>query len=127
MYALGLEPYRLCLLKFKSLKDNKTIKVFDHKSRSKIELKVTDELYNELLYLKNFKNLKNELNCFEERFSLDGTKIVGTFIFKTSPTGIFNKFHRKFGGVLKDLEITLKDMIILSKYMSRLKDSRFSK
>ena len=85
MYALGLEPYRLCLLKFESLKDNKTIKVFDHKSRSKIELKVTDELYNELLYLKKFKNLKNELNCFEERFSLDGTKIEEHLSLKQVP------------------------------------------
>ena len=127
MYSLGLEPYRLCLLTFESLKDNKTIKVFDHKSRIKIELKVTDELYNEFLYLKNLKSAKKELNSLEERFSLDGSTIKGTFIFKTSPTGVYNKFQRKFGGVLKELEATPKDIIILSKYMARSKESRFSR
>ena len=125
MYSLGLEPYRLCLLTFESLKDNKTIKVFDHKSRIKIELKVTDELYSKFLYLKNLKSAKNELNRLEERFSLDGSTIKGTFIFKTSPTGVYNKFQRKFGGVFKELEATPKDIIILSKYMARSKNQDF--
>ena len=119
MYELGLEPYRLCLLKFESLKDDKSIETFDHKTRSIKTLKVSDNLYSELLYLKNWKSRRGELILNESRISMDGSIIKGTFIFKASPTGIFNKFSRKFGGTLKNFDITPKDLIILSKYKDR--------
>ena len=115
MYELGLEPYRLSLLKWDSIAEDKTIKYFDHRSRSVKELKLSDNLYSELIYLKSWKRLKNLQINNEERKSLDGTTIVGGFIFSSKPTGIFNKFKRGFGGCLKGFNITPKDLILLSK------------
>ena len=36
MYFLGLEPYNLCLLKFELIKEDKTVEMWDHKSRKKL-------------------------------------------------------------------------------------------
>ena len=119
MYELGLEPYRLCLLKFESLKDDKSIETFDHKTRLVKTLKVFGNLYFELLYLKNWKSRRGKLILNESRISMDGSIIKGTSIFKASLTRIFYKFSRNFGGILKNFDITPKDMIILSKYKDR--------
>ena len=61
----------------------------------------------------------------EERKSMDGVYVVGSFIFSAKPTGIFNKFKRKFSELLKDFNITPRDMIVLSKYMKRANDAEF--
>ena len=42
MSELGLDPFKLCLLKFESLKDDKSIETFDHKTRSIKTLKVSN-------------------------------------------------------------------------------------
>ena len=62
---------------------------------------------------------RDKLILNESRRSIDGSIIKGIFIFKASPTGISNKFSRKFGGILINFYITPKDMIILSKYKDR--------
>ena len=116
IYELGLEPYILSLLKWESISERKIIRYFDHKSRKVNELKLSDDLYSELMSLKSWKRLKNSQIDNEERQSLDGTTIIGGFIFSSKPTGIFNKFKRGFGGCLKNIKITPKDLIILSKW-----------
>ena len=125
MFSLGFEPYTVSLLKFESISEGKKIKYFDHKKRSSIEISLTNELYGDLMFLKTFKKLKGELNNSEERRSLDGSIIKGTFIFSTSPTGIYNKFKRKFGGMFEDFDLTPKELIVLSKYYARKGDTKF--
>ena len=56
---------------------------------------------------------------------MDGVFVVGSFIFSTNPTGIYNKFNRKFGGILKDFDLTPRDLIVLSKYKERQEDKGF--
>ena len=123
MFTLGMTPYTISLLTFESLTDFKTLKYFDHKTRSVIEAKLTEELLNELIYLKIYKNNLKELNQDEERKSLDGKIIKGTFIFSDSPTSICNKFARKFGGLLLNFDITPRDMAIISRYYRRIDDN----
>ena len=125
MYELGLEPYNLCLLTFESLSDNRTIMLYDHKIRNTRELKLTESLYSELLYLKNLKKLKGSLSNYDKRESLDGVSVYGCFVFSTKATGIFNKFERKFGGLLKDFNLTPRDLIVLSKNKERERDKSF--
>ena len=119
MYSLGLEPYNLCLLKFESIQNNKTIMLYDHRTKSNISLKLTDILYQDLMFLKRFKDLQNKNSSNEERYSVDGTKINGPFIFSVKATGIFNKFERKFGGILQNFNITPRDLVRLSKFMNK--------
>ena len=45
IYELGLEPYRISLLMWSSLADDKTIKYFDHKLREIIVVKISNEIY----------------------------------------------------------------------------------
>ena len=116
MYVLGLEPYNLCLLKFESIKEDKTIEMWDHKSRQLKIITLPESLFNELKYLKIYKEKGDEETVNHERFSLDGVKVTGTFIFSTKSSGIFNKFNRKFGGILKNFNITPRDIVRLSKY-----------
>ena len=124
MYELGLESYGLSLLKWDSIAEDKTIKYFDHRSRSVKELKLSDNLYSELIYLKSWKRLKNLQINNEERKSLDKTTIVGGFIFSSKPTGIFNKFKRGFGECLKGFNITPKDLILLSKWDEKSRNKK---
>ena len=58
IYVLGLEPHRLNLLKWESISERKIIRYFDHKSRTVKTLKLSDDLYSELMYLKSWKRLK---------------------------------------------------------------------
>ena len=55
MYFLGLEPYNLCLLKFESIKEEKTIKMWDHKYRKLISISISNNLYNKFKYLQQYK------------------------------------------------------------------------
>ena len=119
MYSLGLEPYNLCLLKFDLIKDDKSIMYYDHRERGYKSLKLTDILYQELMYFKKYKELKSQFDDREERQSVDGTLIYGPFIFSIKATGIFNKFERKFGGLLKNFNITPRDLVKLSKSMRK--------
>ena len=96
-----------------SLADDKTIKYFDHKLREIIVVKISNELYSDLIYLKQLKALKNIQKNYDKRYSLDGTTFIGGFIFSSKPTGIFNRFKRRFGGALKIHKITPKDLVIL--------------
>ena len=80
-----------------------------------MSLKLPVNLYGDILYLQNFKKHKGNIKENEERWSLDGTLITGTFIFKTSPEGVYNKFSRKFGGLLTSFKATPKDLIQLSR------------
>ena len=77
IYSLGLEPYQLYLLCFEALKEDKTIEMWDHKIRQYLTLKLTDDLYNELLFLRTYYKLKGKLSKKEIRLSLDGTEIEG--------------------------------------------------
>ena len=96
-----------------SLTDYKTIKYFDHKLREIIVVKISNELYSYLINLKQWKALKNIQKDYDKRYSLDGTTFIVGFIFSSKPTGIFNKFKRRFGGALKIHIITPKDLVIL--------------
>ena len=125
MFSLCLDPYTLSLLTFESIQSNQTIVYWNYKTRSEVQLKLPADLYSELLYLKTWKKLKGKLNENEERRSMDDVYVVGSFIFSTNPTGIFNKFKRKFSGTLKDFNLTPKDMIILAKYYHRKNESGF--
>ena len=58
MFSLGFEAYTVSLLKFESICEGKRIKYFDNKKRSSIEISLTNELYGDLIFLKTFKNLK---------------------------------------------------------------------
>ena len=125
MYELGLEPYNLCMFTFDALKDNRTIWYYDHKIRGERELKLTESLYSDFIYLKNWKKLNGTLNNNDKRNSLDGVSVYGCFVFSTKATGIFNKFEKKIGGLLKDFHLTPRDVVVLSKYMKRQEDSGF--
>ena len=116
MYELGLTPYYLSLLKFESLSESKTIKYYDHKSRSVKEVKLSESLYRNLCLLNKMKTMNNKFDLNEERLSLDGTIIKGKFIFSSKATGIFNRFKRMFGGTLKGINITPKDILVLSRF-----------
>ena len=120
MYELGLEPYNLCLLKFESMNNSKAIELWDHKSKQIVSIKLPESLYGEFEYLKVHRRLCNKLNESEQRYSLDGTLVEGEFIFQTKLTGIFNKFKRKFGGLLKNFDFTTKDLILLSRFKEKL-------
>ena len=52
---------------------------------------------------------------------MDDVYVVGSFILSTNPIGIFNKFKRKLSEILKEFNLTPKDMIILAKYYHRKK------
>ena len=125
MFYLGFEPYTLSLLKFESISELKTISYFDHKQRSSVKTSLSNELYGDLMLLKTFKKISGELDSKEVRRSLDGSLITGTFIFSTSPTGIYNRFKRKFGGVLDDFNLTPKELVVLSKYYKQKGETRF--
>ena len=125
MYELGIEPYNLCLFTFDGLHDNRTIKYYDHKIRGIKEVNLSISLYSEFVYLKMWKKMNGELNNWDKRESLYGFSVFGDFIFSTKATGIYNKFERKFGGLLKDFDYTPRDLIVLSKYMKRKEDSSF--
>ena len=120
MFTLGLTPYTISLLTFESLTDHKTVKYFDHKARAVTEINLTNVLQNELNYLKIYRAKLNDLSQDEERKSLDGTIIKGTFIFRDSPTNIRNKFARNFGGILSNFDITPRNMAIISRYYKRV-------
>ena len=62
MFELGLTPYYLSLLKFESLSENKTIKYYDHKSRSVKEVKLSESLYRNLCLLNNMKTMNNKFD-----------------------------------------------------------------
>ena len=87
----------------------------DYKTRKLATLNLTDNLYNELVFLRKYKELKSQQIKDETRITLDGAYLEGLFIFETSPSGIYYKFSRKFGGLLKDFNITPKDIVILAK------------
>ena len=53
LYSLGLEPYQLYFLCFETLKEDKTIEMWDRKIKQYLTLKLTDDLYNELLFFDN--------------------------------------------------------------------------
>ena len=125
IYELGLEPYRISLLMWSSLANDKTMKYFDHKLREIIVVKISNELYSDLIYLKQRKALKNIQKDYDKRYSLDGTTFIGGFIFSSKPTEIFNKFKRRFGGALKIHEIIPKDLVILSKYQDKVGNKKF--
>ena len=125
MFTLSLEPYNISLLTFASIKQDRSIEYWDHKLRRTVELKLSTSLYNELVFLKNWKILKGNLIKNEERKSMEGVYVVGDSIFSTKPTGIFNRFNRKFSELLKDFNITPRDMIVLSKYIKRANDAEF--
>ena len=80
-----------------------------------ITLKLPNNLYGEILFLRNLKKHKGTINDNEERWFLDGKKIGETYIFKTSPEGVYNKFSQKFGGLLKSFKETPKELIQLSR------------
>ena len=115
IFALGVKPYQLYLFTFESIKEDKTIEYWDHKTRQMITLKLPNNLYGDILFLRNLKKHKGTIKDNEERWSLDGTKISETFIFKTSPEGVYNKFNQKFGGLLKNFKATPKELIQLSR------------
>ena len=83
MYFLGLEPYNLCLLKFESIKENKTVKMWDHKSRKLITINISNNLFNKFKYLQLYKQKKDRENTNQKRYSLDGVKVVKKFIFSS--------------------------------------------
>ena len=75
IYSLGLEPYQFYFLCFGALKEDKTIEMWDHKIKQYLTLNLTDNLYNELLFLRTYKKLKRKLSRKEIRVSLDGIEI----------------------------------------------------
>ena len=62
IYSLGLQQYQLYLLYFEALKEDKTIEMWDHKIKQYLTLKLTDDLYNELFFLRIYKKLKRKLS-----------------------------------------------------------------
>ena len=44
------------------------------------------------------------------------TTVVGNFIFSSQASGVFRMFIRKFGGLLKDFNINLSDIIRLLRF-----------
>ena len=102
------------------MNNSKAIELWDHKSKQIVSIKLPESLYGEFEYLKVHRRLYNKLNESEQRYSLDGTLVEGTFIFQTKPTGIFNKFKRKFGGLLKNFDFTPRDLILLSRFKEKL-------
>ena len=75
IYPLGLKPYQLYFLCFEALKEDKTIEMWDHKIKQYLTLKLTDDLYNKLLFFRTYNKLKGKLNRKEIRVSLDGIEI----------------------------------------------------
>ena len=63
MYFLGLEPYSLCLLKFESIKEDKTIEMWDHKSRKLISISISNNLCNEFKYLQLYRQKGDRENA----------------------------------------------------------------
>ena len=53
------------------------------------------------------------------RVMIDKTTIRGKFLISIFPTNIYNRFHRKYGNSLKDFDLTLNDIIKISKYNSQ--------
>ena len=55
IYSLGSQPYQLYLLCFETLKEDQTIEMWDHKIRQYLALKLIDDQYNEILFLRTYK------------------------------------------------------------------------
>ena len=75
IYPHGLKPYQIYFLCFEALKEDKTIEMWDHKIKQYLTLKLTDDLHNELLFLRIYNKLKGKLSRKEIRVSLDGIEI----------------------------------------------------
>ena len=107
------------MLTFEGICDDNSIKFWDYKSSSYITKPLNNELLVDLNYLKNYLKLTNSEQSETERASQDDVTIRGTFIFSYSPTNIYNRFKRKFSNMLPWFNFTPKNVIELSKSLSK--------
>ena len=119
MYTYSIDPYVIYMLTFEGICDDNSIKFWDYKSSSYITKPLNNELLVDLYYFKNYLKLTNSEQSETERTSQDDVTIRGTFIFSYSPTNIYNRFKRKFSNMLPWFNFTPKNVIELSKSLSK--------
>ena len=83
-------------------------------------------LLNDIKMFKKYSENSTKLNIFSQRVSFNYKIIEGTFIFKKSPTNIYNRFARKFGRKLKWFKFTPKNVIQLSNYRADIENDEIT-
>ena len=115
IYSLGINLETLVLLTFDSIDDENNLTYFDTLSLKYVTVKINENLKRDILFLKEV-NLANNLKTNEEfKCYKDKAVIMGKFMILATPSAIYNRFARNFGGKLKWFRYSPDQIIALSK------------
>ena len=123
IYSLGVNPDTISLLTFDSIDDEGKMRYFNTQKGEYVLVKLNENLLTDIDHFKEImKNIKQDnktqYKCFQDK-----VVIIGDFIFECSPTGMYNRFARRFGSKLMWFKHTPDQVLQLSKAMS-LKDEK---
>ena len=74
-----------------------------------------ENLYLNINLFQTYKEINKIQTSNQCRILQDGTKLEGNFIFTLSPSGIYSRFSKCFGGNLQGFNYTLNDISRLPK------------
>ena len=113
LYSTGCKPEFLHLVRFEDLTDNRTLKYWDTITETYKELKL-DKVTHQLL--KQLQESKmNEKKLSKPRYTYNGEKFEGTFIFDITIKELWKKFEDKFDTSINLHGINPLDMMIYAR------------
>ena len=104
MYSVGINPDTLVLITCDSLKDSGKLKYFDTLKLTYVEITLNENLIRDILHFKEIireikSEAKHDFRCFKDK-----VVVIRELIFEYT-SSIFNRFARRFGGKLSNLNI----------------------
>ena len=119
IYSLGVNLDTISLLTFNSIDDDGKMKLFNTQKGDYVVIKLNENLLRDINHFKGImKDIKQE-NRTQFKCYLDKVIIIGDFIFECSPTGMYNRFARRFGLKLMWFKYTPDQVLQLSISMSQ--------
>ena len=117
IYSLGVNPETLVLLTYDSIDEEVNITYFDTEIEKYLTVKLNKNLIRDIMYLKE-NRCKNEKELsYSYRVYKDKLIVMGDFIISVSAPEIYNRFSRRFGGMVKWFDYTPGQIVKLSKAM----------
>ena len=114
LFSLGTSVNTLYYLSHDCITDQRVLTYWDVQNSGVKTVILSQELYRDINYFKTYKEI-NKIETFKQLRALkDGTEVSGNFILSLSPSGIYSRFSKNFGGNLNGFHYTPNDISKLS-------------
>ena len=115
MYSLWINPETMFLLTFESIDEEGNIEYFDTQVDKQLTIKLYENLHRDIMFLKEYRakcerKIEDNVRYFKNKFIF-----MEDFIVSVSVSIIYNRFSRKFEGMIKWFNYTLHQILKLSK------------